>query len=108
MRPFVHPDRQSIALAGVLYALGDPVRLKIVKLLAAKGELSCSGCDDAVREIVAEGIAKSTLSHHFRILREAGVIYTRKEGTTHINSLRQQDLDNLFPGLLEAVLRSPQ
>ena len=106
MRPFIHPDRQTISLVGVLYALGDPVRLEIVKLLAAKGEVSCAGCDRAVREVAPEGIAKSTLSHHFRILRESGVIYTRKEGTTHINSLRHQDLDSLFPGLLEVVLRS--
>jgi len=105
MRPMIHPDRQAISLVGVLYAFGDPVRLEIVKLLAAKGEVSCSGCDDAVREVATEGIAKSTLSHHFRILRESGVIYTRKEGTTHINSLRRQDLDSLFPGLLYAVLQ---
>jgi DNA-binding transcriptional ArsR family regulator len=108
MRPFNHPDRRAISLVGVLYALGDPVRLEIVKLLAAKGELSCSACDDAVQEIGSEKIAKSTLSHHFRILRESGVIFTRKVGTTHINSLRQEDLDTLFPGLLQVVLQSNQ
>lgn len=107
MKPFIHPDRQAISLVNVLYALGDPVRLEIVKLLAAKGEVSCSGCDEAVRGIAAEGIAKSTLSHHFRILRESGVIHTHKEGTTHINSLRRHDLDSLFPGLLKAVLQLP-
>jgi DNA-binding transcriptional ArsR family regulator len=93
-----HPDRPHIALAGVLYALGDPVRLEIVRRLACEGELPCAAleCD----------IARSTMSHHFKILRESGVVYTRKDGTQHINSLRREDLDTLFPGLLEAVLAS--
>lgn len=108
MRLLIHPNRETITLAGVLHALGDPVRLEIVKLLAVKGELSCSACDDVVQEIAAGKIAKSTLSHHFRILREAGVICTRKVGTTHINSLRQADLDSLFPGLLQVVLQTGQ
>jgi DNA-binding transcriptional ArsR family regulator len=106
MKPLIHPDRQTISLVNVLYALGDPVRLEIVRLLATNGELSCSACDDVVREIGAEKIAKSTLSHHFRILRTSGVIYTRKVGTTHINSLRRQDLDDRFPGLLQAILQA--
>jgi DNA-binding transcriptional ArsR family regulator len=93
-----HPDRKDISLPSVLYALGDPVRLEIVKRLAEKGEQTCSALDCL--------IAKSTMSHHFRILRESGVLYCRKEGTQHINSLRREDLDALFPGLLDAVLQS--
>jgi DNA-binding transcriptional ArsR family regulator len=98
MRLIHHPDRKDIALPAVLYALGDPVRLESVRRLASEGELSCSALHGA--------IAKSTLSHHLRILRESGVIYCRKEGTQHINSLRREDLEALFPGLLEVVLRS--
>lgn len=100
MRLFYHPSQKDISLAGVLYALGDPVRLEIVKILAEKGEQPCAAFDLA--------IAKSTMSHHFRILRESGVVLSRKEGTQHLNSLRSDDLNTLFPGLLDAVLQSAQ
>ncbi|MDP5338504.1 MAG: helix-turn-helix domain-containing protein [Nodularia sp. (in: cyanobacteria)] len=100
MKFLYHPDRKNITLAGVLYALGDPVRLEIVRLLATQGEQYCAGFDFA--------IAKSTMSNHFRILRESGVVLTHKEGTQHINRLRQEDLEALFPGLLNAVLKSAQ
>jgi DNA-binding transcriptional ArsR family regulator len=98
MRPFYHPQCEDISLVGVLYALGDPVRLQIVRRLAEIGELTCSDLDCAV--------AKSTMSHHFKILRESGLVLTRKEGTQHINTLRIADLDRLYPGLLAVVLRS--
>jgi DNA-binding transcriptional ArsR family regulator len=98
MRLLPHPDQKDISLAGVLYALGDPVRLEIVNRLANKGELPCAALDC--------DIPKSTMSHHLRVLRESGVLYCRKEGTQHINSLRRQDLEVLFPGLLEVVLQS--
>jgi DNA-binding transcriptional ArsR family regulator len=92
-----HPDCQQINLPGVLYALGDPIRLAIVRQLATRGEQNCCDFDFA--------IARSTMSHHFKILRESGVVFSRKEGTQHLNSLRQQELDELFPGLLTAVLQ---
>ncbi len=96
MKLLYHPEPKQISLAGVLYALGDPVRLKIVQQLGVAGELTCNAFDCEV--------AKSTLSHHFKVLRESGVIHSRKEGTQHVNSLRRQELDDLFPGLLDAVL----
>ncbi len=98
MRLFYHPEIKKISLAGVLYALGDPVRLEIVQRLAEQEELPCAA--------LCIPIAKSTLSHHFKILRDAGVLHCRKEGTQHINSLRRQELDDRFPGLLDAVLKS--
>lgn len=98
MKYLYHPDRKHISLAGVLYALGDPVRLEIVRLLATTGERCCGEFNFA--------IAKSTMSNHFKILRESGILWIRKEGTLHINTLRRDDLDALFPGLLDAVLRS--
>lgn len=98
MRPFYHPQCEDISLVGVLYALGDPVRLQIVERLAQMGELTCSDLDCAV--------AKSTMSHHFKILRESGLVFTRKEGTQHINTLRSGDLDRLYPELLATILRS--
>ncbi|NJK48812.1 helix-turn-helix transcriptional regulator [Candidatus Gracilibacteria bacterium] len=98
MKLLYHPDSAQISLAGVLYALGDPVRLEVVRRLAVEGELTCAALDCA--------IAKSTMSHHFKILRESGIIYTRKEGTQHINSLRREDLEAQFPGLLDIVLEA--
>ena len=91
-----HPAADEIELAAVLQALSDPVRLRIVVALAAGEELSCKSIDLPV--------VKSTCTHHFRVLREAGVIRQRHEGTSRLNSLRRADLDTRFPGLLEAVL----
>jgi DNA-binding transcriptional ArsR family regulator len=98
MRLFYHPQAADITLAGVFYALGDPIRLQIVRQLAQAEELTCSDFDYAV--------AKSTMSHHFKILREAGLVRTRKAGTQHINALRTDDLDRLYPGLLAVIIRT--
>src|SRR5215475_10446826 len=88
-----------LKLETVLYALSDPVRLHIVRNLAEKGELACYAA------VAGLDIAKSTQSHHYRILREAGLIAQRKEGVCFISSLRREELDARFPGLLGAVLR---
>jgi DNA-binding transcriptional ArsR family regulator len=94
-----HPERDEIELPEVLHALSDPHRLKIVRTLAA---------DTAARPCgsLELGLSKSTMTHHFRTLREAGVIEQRREGTTKLTSLRREDLDARFPGLLDAVLSS--
>lgn len=96
MKPLLHPDRDELLLANVLYALGDPIRLKIVRQLAREGEKTCGafGC----------ATPKSTLSHHFRLLREAGIIHSRKSGTHYMNTLRRSDLDARFPHLLDTIL----
>jgi len=90
----------SPKLETVLYALSDPVRLHIVHNLAKKGELACYAA------VAGLDLAKSTQSHHYRILREAGVIAQRKEGVCFISTLRKPDLDARFPGLLDAVLQN--
>src|SRR6059058_4431264 len=96
--PISHPERDELELAAVLHALSDPVRLKIVAALASSdGEHTCGSFDLPV--------TKSTCTHHFRVLREAGVIRQRLEGTTKLNSLRREDLDARFPGLVDAVLQ---
>ncbi|MFF4406560.1 ArsR/SmtB family transcription factor [Streptomyces sp. NPDC001262] len=96
-RPLEHPDRDTIRLEGVLHALSDPLRLGIVRALAAGDcEQSCSVFDLPV--------SKSTTTHHFRVLRENGVIRQIYRGTAKMNSLRRDDLDALFPGLLDSVL----
>ena len=93
-----YPSRRELDLAAVLHALSDPVRLRIVAGLAAGDERTCSS--------FVLPVVKSTCTHHFKVLREAGVICQRLEGTTKLNSLRRQDLDARFPGLLDAILRS--
>ncbi|MDE1376319.1 ArsR/SmtB family transcription factor [Bacillus licheniformis] len=92
--------RPDIRLSAVLYALSDQIRLQIIKNLAEAGEQSCSA--------VNVPIPKSTLSHHFKVLRESGVIHTRIEGTQRFISLRQEDLDSRFPGLLQIVLQADE
>jgi DNA-binding transcriptional ArsR family regulator len=90
------PVRKELLLTAVLYALSDEVRLGIVRQLARYGEQACG--------VFEVGRPKSSLSHHFRVLRESGVVSTRKEGKTLLNTLRRADLDARFPGLLGAIL----
>ena len=95
--PINHPERDAIELAPVLHALSDPVRLKIVAALAAEGgERTCGSFELPV--------TKSTCTHHFKVLRDAGVIRQRQQGTTRLNTLRRDDLDDRFPGLLQTIL----
>tara|TARA_R110000772_G_scaffold268420_1_gene395408 strand:- start:840 stop:1139 length:300 start_codon:yes stop_codon:yes gene_type:complete len=96
MRPFKHPDIDAVSLEHLLHALSDPVRMDIVRRLADEGEASCSALDG--------GRPKSSMSHHFRVLREAGLVWTRNDGVVHMNSLRRKELDKRFPGLMKAVL----
>jgi DNA-binding transcriptional ArsR family regulator len=93
-----HPRRDEIELSAVLHALSDPVRLKIVAALAGDGEQTCGSFDVPV--------TKSTCTHHFKVLREAGVIHQRQEGTARLNTLRRDDLEARFPGLLATVLQA--
>jgi DNA-binding transcriptional ArsR family regulator len=93
------PRRAEIELGAVLHALSDPVRLRIVAALAAgEGEQTCGSFDVPV--------SKSTCTHHFKVLREAGVIHQRHEGTARLNMLRRDDLEARFPGLLETILKA--
>ena len=92
------PARDELVLTDVLDALADPLRLNIVKKLAAGGALACGGASPCPT------IPKSTLAHHFKVLRQAGVLATHAEGTQSINAVRRADLDARFPGLLDAIL----
>jgi DNA-binding transcriptional ArsR family regulator len=96
MRNLHHPRIDEIALPDVLHALSDPVRLQIVRALADREEQSCSS--------VEASVSKSTLSHHFKVLREAGVTHTRVNGTHRLVSIRRDELEERFPGLLDSVL----
>ncbi|MEV6796601.1 ArsR family transcriptional regulator [Streptomyces sp. NPDC051320] len=95
----VHPDRAQLRFTTVLAALCEPVRLGIVARLAdaePDGELACT--------TFALPVSKSTQSGHFKVLREAGVIRQRDEGTRRLNQLRRDDLDARFPGLLDIAI----
>ena len=81
----------------MLHALSDPARLEIVRRLSAGSEEWSCGRFEL-------GLSKATLSHHFRVLREAGVVRTRPDGRKRLLSLRSDDLNARFPGLLDAVL----
>jgi DNA-binding transcriptional ArsR family regulator len=100
MPSFTHPRLEDVALAAALHALADPARLAIVRRLAEDGELSCSaaGCLE---------VPKSTLSNHFKILRGAGLIRTRSAGRDHLSTLRRDEFEARFPGLLQTVLAQP-
>jgi DNA-binding transcriptional ArsR family regulator len=93
-----HPRRDELELAAVLHALSDPVRLRIVAALAGGAERACGAIELPV--------TKSTCTHHFRVLREAGVIHQRAAGTTRLNTLRRDDLDARFPGVLGSILEA--
>jgi DNA-binding transcriptional ArsR family regulator len=93
-----HPASEDLDLAAVLHALSDPVRLGIVARLAGGDERTCGSFDVAV--------TKSTCTHHFRVLREAGLIRQRQQGTMRLNSLRRDDLEARFPGLLGTILKA--
>jgi DNA-binding transcriptional ArsR family regulator len=92
-----HPRREDLEIGDVLQALSDPHRLRIVRRLADTDEECACGT-------FGLELSKSTLTHHFRVLRDAGVIHQHVVGTAKLNSLRREDLDARFPGLLDAVL----
>jgi DNA-binding transcriptional ArsR family regulator len=94
--PIAHPELDEIELPAVLHALSDPVRLRIVAGLARADDVSCGSFELPV--------TKSTCTHHFRVLREAGIIRQRAAGTARLNTLRREDLDARFPGLLATIL----
>src|SRR6185312_15395360 len=96
-----HPALEELELGAVLHALSDPVRLRIVaKLAHSEGDHTCGS--------FALPVTKSTCTHHFKVLREAGVIQQRPQGTTRLNRLRLADLDSRFPGLLDCVLKAAE
>lgn len=100
MRQFVHPAKEDITLTGILGALADPMRLRILHSLME--EDGCQSCSEAAP---CPNMAKSTLSHHFRILRDAGLIRTTKRGIENRNEVREKEINDMFPGLLKTVLK---
>ncbi len=91
-----HPRTKEIELAKVLHALSDPVRLQLVRMLAAEGDLTCGA--------LCLGRPKSSMSHHFKTMIDAGLLRVDVAGNVHRNNLRLADLESRFPGLMTAVL----
>jgi len=96
--PLVHPPTRDLTPVGVLHALADPTRLAIVQTLREETERPCGTFPVTV--------AASTLTHHFRVLREAGVIRQREEGNRRWTTLRHADLEARFPGLVDTILQA--
>jgi DNA-binding transcriptional ArsR family regulator len=97
MRAITHPKKEDFDLHRILHALSDPVRLSMLSQLVQAGEdLTCGALN--------AGRPKSSMSFHFSTLRNAGLLWTRIEGSIHLNTLRKSEVDERFPGLLDAVL----
>ncbi|MFG3255234.1 ArsR/SmtB family transcription factor [Streptomyces sp. NPDC048172] len=94
--PLTHPDVEDFDLIRIMSALTDPIRLGIVLTLSSRPGLACSG--------FYRDVTPSVLTRHFRVLREAGVIRQHDEGNRRINTLRKEELNQRFPGLLAMVL----
>jgi DNA-binding transcriptional ArsR family regulator len=88
-------EPKKVPLSAVFSALSDPARLKIIKILLEKKEAPCGDCNMPV--------SKSTLSHHYKVLRQVGWVKTRAEGTRQFNSLRMDEINERFPGLLALI-----
>ena len=101
LKVYSHPAMKDMSLHAVMQALADPCRLAIVqKLLQAEGRaLACNE--------VRLKVTKATQSHHFEVLRAAGIIFTKMEGTRCMTSLRSAELNKRFPGLLELISLNP-
>jgi DNA-binding transcriptional ArsR family regulator len=95
--PLLHPAEEELDLFAIMSALCDPVRLTIVASLDGRPERSCTSFDLPR--------AKSAVSRHCRVLREAGLIRQHDEGTRRVSTLRREEIDRRFPGLLDLILR---
>ena len=92
----MEPGRADLRLTAVLHALSDPTRLGVVQALAGGEKRACGDFET--------NLTKPSMSHHFRVLRESGITHTRREGRNVFVSLRREDLDARFPGLVDTVL----
>ena len=101
IRDLPHPDLADVELTEVLFALSDPSRLDLVRLIARDGPQTVANC-----QAVDPSAPKSTFSHHLKALREAGLVRNVPAGRQRIVSLRRDELDERFPGLLDSVLRT--
>jgi DNA-binding transcriptional ArsR family regulator len=103
MRPLHHPAADDITVEGILHALSDPVRVKIFTDIAqAQSAQTCS----AFLEVSERSVPKSTLSQHFKVLREAGLVRSERRGVEMHNTSRCEEINQRFPGLLPAIMEA--
>jgi DNA-binding transcriptional ArsR family regulator len=101
MRPLFHPPIEEVALEGILHALSDPVRVAIFSDIASA---DCAQTCQAFTRVGDREIPKSSLSQHFRVLREAGLIRSERRGVEMHNTARCAEIEDRFPGLLPAIM----
>lgn len=103
MRPLIHPSIEDITVEGILHALSDSVRAAIyAELAVSSGAATCSN----FLQVKERNIPKSTLSQHFRALREAGLIRSERQGVEMFNTTRCSEVEQRFPGLIPAILKA--
>ena len=103
MRPLFHPAIDDVSVEGILHALSDPVRASIYATLAG---LSCAATCTAMQQVSDRTIPKSSLSQHFRVLREAGLVRSERAGVEMHNTTRCAEIEQRFPGLIPAILNA--
>jgi DNA-binding transcriptional ArsR family regulator len=105
MRPLFHPSIEDVTVEAILHALSDPVRVAIFAQIVGSG---CpQNCSDFI-EVSERTIPKSTLSQHFKALREAGLIRGERVGVEMRNTSRCAEIDKRFPGLITAIVKAHQ
>jgi DNA-binding transcriptional ArsR family regulator len=103
MRPLFHPSIEDVTVEGILHALSDPVRVAIyADIVSANSSQTCS----SFLHITERDIPKSTLSQHFKTLREAGLIRGERFGVEMRNTARCGEIEQRFPGLLPAIVKA--
>jgi DNA-binding transcriptional ArsR family regulator len=103
MKPLVHPALEDVTVEGILHALSDPTRVEIFAKIADSG---CSANCSSFLTVGEKAVPKSTLSQHFKALRDAGLIRSERVGVEMRNSSRCAEIETRFPGLLPAVIRA--
>lgn len=105
MRPLIHPSAEDITVEAILHALSDPARVAIFAQVA--GSERPQSCSDFAN-VAVKGIPRSTLSQHFKVLREAGLIRSERHGVEMHNRSRCAEIEKRFPGLIAAITRAHQ
>src|SRR6266436_2921668 len=103
MRPLFHPSIDDVSVEGILHALADPVRVAIFSRIVGS---ACSHTCSTFLDVGEKSIPKSTLSHHFKALREAGLIRGERRGVEMHNSSRCAEIEKRFPGLVAAIVKA--
>ncbi len=105
MKPLFHPAIEDVTVEGILHALSDPTRVKIYAAIASS---TCEHTCTSLSKVIDRPIPKSTLSVHFKALREAGLIRSERQGVEMRNTSRCPEIEQRFPGLIPAIVGALQ